>query len=120
MLDLLLVVLGGAVGAPARYLVDRWVQRNVVSHHARRVALGTLTVNVLGSALLGVVVAVADHPVTLLAGTGFCGAFTTFSTFAAQADESVRAGWPLVAATNVVGSLVLCVTAFAVTWGLLR
>ncbi|MDP4013003.1 MAG: CrcB family protein [Candidatus Nanopelagicales bacterium] len=120
MLEILLVIVGGAVGAPSRFLVDRWVQKHLVAHHPQYIPLGTLVVNVLGSAALGAVIAEGGAVLTTLAGVGFCGAFTTFSTFAAQTDESVREGRPITAAVNVVASVVLCVAAFAITWGLLR
>jgi CrcB protein len=77
----LLVAVGAAVGAPARYLLDRTVQ----SRHLGTWPWGTLTVNVLGSFVLGVVAAAfgaagPDADVTALIGTGFCGALTTYST----------------------------------------
>lgn len=72
------VAAGGALGAPSRYLVDRFVT-------ARRkgvLPLGTMVVNVSGSLLLGVLTAVALPPVpAALLSTGFCGGYTTFSTF---------------------------------------
>ena len=74
----LLVVLGAAVGAPLRLLATRVAGRSP--------ELGTLAVNVLGSAVLGVLLGLADAPagVVALVGTGFCGALTTFSTFGAD------------------------------------
>ncbi|MCH9816677.1 MAG: fluoride efflux transporter CrcB [Actinomycetia bacterium] len=115
----LLVALGAAVGAPSRFLVDRAVQRYVVENHPKRIALGTLTVNVLGSAILGLVMARLDSDWGLLLGTGFCGAFTTFSTFAAQTDESIREDWPVVGILNVVLSVALCFGVFWLTWSVL-
>ena len=81
-MTVLLVLLGGAVGAPARYLTDLAVQRR----HAGTFPWGTLTVNVAGSLVLGVTagaVSAGGGPawVLTLLGTGFCGALTTFSTF---------------------------------------
>lgn len=76
----LLVAAGAAVGAPLRYLVDRYVQRR----WDPVLPWGTWTVNVLGSLLLGVVSVIAGRTVLLLAGVGFCGAFTTYSTFGYQ------------------------------------
>ena len=76
------IALAGAVGAPTRYLVDRFVQRRTEGD----VPLGTFVVNVSGSVILGFIVglglyhAFPDTPSTVL-GSGFCGAYTTFSTF---------------------------------------
>ncbi|MDX6198412.1 MAG: fluoride exporter [Actinomycetota bacterium] len=75
----LLVVLGACVGAPLRLLVSRAVPDEN----------GTLVVNVVGSLLLGLFAGLSGHPYALL-GVGFCGAFTTYSTFAVEA-VSLRA-----------------------------
>jgi len=75
-------------------------------------------VNVLGSAVLGVASATLSGPTLALVGTGFCGSFTTFSTFAALSEESRREGWPLVAIGNVVLSVALCLLAFWATHSL--
>ena len=83
-----LVALGAAAGAPARLLVSRrWPGPR-----------GTLVVNVLGSLLLGLLAGRAPAAYALL-GVGFCGAFTTFSTFALEARET--AGWRYVGVTTV-------------------
>ena len=118
-MSFLLVAIGAAVGAPCRFLVDRLMQSLVVANHPKRLAVGTLTVNVVGSAILGAVLAHTSSEVSLLLGTGWCGAFTTFSTFTAQTDESIREGWPLVAAANVLLSVVLCFSVFWLTWSIL-
>jgi CrcB protein len=98
-MTLLLVMLGGALGAVVRHLVDLAMPRAVVP-------LGTLTVNVAGSLLLGLLAglgtAVPDGWGALL-GTGFCGALTTWSTFAFQ---TVDAGSRWAAALNVAATLV--------------
>ncbi|RNL60383.1 CrcB family protein [Nocardioides marmoriginsengisoli] len=80
----LLVALGAAVGAPLRLLAARYLD-----HRGRA---GTLAVNLLGSALLGWLVGhgVDGRPMALL-GTGFCGAFTTYSAVAVQSVN--RGGW---------------------------
>ena len=93
----LLVALGAAVGAPLRFLVG------LVLPGPR----GTLLVNVAGSALLGLVVT-ATPDTAALVGVGFCGALTTFSTFAVEATE--RRSW-----RYVVLSVVLCLGAAALS-----
>jgi CrcB protein len=75
----LLVALGAAIGAPARYLTDRAVQGR---RHGSGFPWGTFVVNVTGSALLGFLAALPGHGMTAtVTGTAFCGAFTTYSTF---------------------------------------
>ena len=78
----LLVALGGAIGAPLRYLVDRAVQ----ARHDSLFPWGTLAVNTVGSLILGLLAGgTAAHAVPgtamALLGTGLCGALTTYSTF---------------------------------------
>ncbi|GHH62734.1 putative fluoride ion transporter CrcB 2 [Streptosporangium violaceochromogenes] len=99
---LLLVAVGAAVGAPLRYLTDRAVQ----SRHDAVFPWGTLTVNVAGSALLGFLVALpADGAVLALAGSGFCGALTTYSTFSYETVRLAEGGARLLAAANVAASV---------------
>lgn len=75
-----LVTLGAAVGAPLRH---------VVGHHLdRRLPWGILAVNVVGSFLLGLFVALGLSGSSLaLLGSGFCGGMTTYSTFAVQTAQ---------------------------------
>ena len=97
----LLVGLGGVAGALARHLLGERVETGTRD---------TLAVNVLGSFLLGALVAVPVGDDLLLVGTGFCGAFTTFSTFAYETvrlAESGRARRAVLNATvNLLGALV--------------
>lgn len=99
----LLVVLGAAVGAPLRYATDRIVQ----ARHSTGLPWGTFVVNAVGSFVLGLVVGASASPeVTALVGTGFCGALTTYSTFALETvalGERRRLG---AAVANAVGSVV--------------
>lgn len=90
-MTMLLVIAGGAVGALARY----YTERAAVRRFGERVPWGTALVNVVGAAVLGVVVGleqrgVLSHDVLLLLGTGFCGALTTFSGFVGQIESRVR------------------------------
>lgn len=77
MVPLLLVALGAAIGAPARYLA--------AARFDRAWPLGTLSVNVLGSFVLGLCVAwsLTENAFALI-GVGFCGGLTTYSSFAVQ------------------------------------
>ena len=111
-MTLLLVCLGAALGAPARYLADRAVQ----SRHDSVFPWGTLGVNVTGSLILGVVVGAAtrhDVPSGLVAGvgTGFCGALTTYSTFGYETVRLRREGAGLLALSNVAAGLAVGVVA---------
>ena len=110
MTDVLLVALGGAVGGPSRFLLDTWVQRRVRSP----MPVGTITINLSGALLLGVLSGLlADGRLTagagLLAATGFCGAFTTFSTMTFEAIRLVEeAAWRTLAGylgITVVGGI---------------
>jgi fluoride exporter len=113
----LLIALGAALGAPARYLTDRAVQ----ARHDSVFPWGTLTVNVVGSFVLGLVTAAAaggavGSGVTAAVGTGFCGALTTYSTFGYETLRLTedRAGFE--AALNVVASLAAGLAAAALGW----
>ena len=96
----LLVIVGAAVGAPLRYATDRIVQ----SRHDTGFPWGTFTVNVVGSFVLGVVVAGAPPAVVALVGTGFCGALTTYSTFGYETVQ-LATGSRLFAMFNALGSV---------------
>lgn len=102
----LLIALGGLVGAPTRYLLD-----TAVSSRLRWSAVpwGTMLVNVTGSFALGLLAGatVADGKVFAALGTGFCGAFTTFSTFAWETFALIEDGEPRAASVTVVTTLAL-------------
>jgi CrcB protein len=101
-MTVLLVALGAAIGAPLRYLTDRFVQ----TRHESAFPWGTLTVNLIGSLLLGFLVGLPAAPaVSALLGTGFCGALTTYSTFSFETLSLAREGLPRHAIANVVVSL---------------
>lgn len=116
-MTLLLVAAGAAVGAPLRYVVDRAIQRQRESVFP----WGTLTVNVVGSFVLGVVVAAAAQgnlgaDVVALVGTGFCGALTTYSTFGYETLRLIDDGALGYAAANVGLSTAAGVGAAALGW----
>lgn len=123
-MTVVMVLVGGAIGAPLRYLTDLFVQ----SRHDSVFPWGTFTVNVLGSLVVGVTAAVAvelEPPTWVLAlvGTGFCGALTTFSTFGFETIRLLEEGSLLTAAANCAASLLIalgaCAGGFAVAAALL-
>jgi len=116
-MTVVLVLLGGALGAPVRYVVDLMVQ----SRHDSLLPWGTFLVNAAGSLVLGATaggVAAAGGPdwVLTLAGTGFCGALTTFSTFSFETVRLAEEGALRAAAINVAGSVVVGAAACAAGW----
>jgi CrcB protein len=115
----LLVLLGGAIGAPVRYLADVMVQ----SRNRSDLPWGTITVNVVGSFVLGLVAGLtstftAPTWVLTLVGTGFCGALTTFSTFSYETVRLAEAGRWRAAVANVALSLAIGFAAVALGWWL--
>lgn len=116
-MTLLLVLLGGALGAPLRYLTDVWVQ----SRRDSVFPWGTFAVNGFGSAVVGVTAGAvngggAAEWVLSVVGVGFCGALTTFSTFGYETLRLVEEGSLLEAAANSVGSVVVGLAAVATGW----
>lgn len=118
-MTLLLVLVGAGVGAPSRWLLDQAIQdrRDTVF------PLGTWTINVSGSLLLGVILgATAFGPgsaqLVALAGTGFCGGFTTYSTFGFETVRLTEEGSYLEAGLNIVASLGFGLVAALAGWSL--
>ena len=83
MRQLFFVFIGGGLGSVLRYIIGRYLNDSESGF-----PLGTFTVNILGSLLIGIIIGLAaknntlSQNQTLLLATGFCGGFTTFSTFA--------------------------------------
>jgi len=105
-----LVGVGGALGAVARYAVGQLIDGTAFPWP-------TLLVNAAGSFLLGaVVLGSADAAVASLVGTGFCGAFTTFSSFSFETVELWERGRRRLAALNATGNLAASLAAFGLAW----
>jgi len=93
MKQLLLVFIGGGFGSVLRYALGRALNNPVTG-----IPLGTFAANILGSLLIGFILGFAEkndaltlnH--TLLLATGFCGGFTTFSTFAYESHLFLKSG----------------------------
>ena len=112
-MTLLMIALGAAVGAPARYLTDRAVQ----SRHESVMPWGTMSVNVIGSLILGALAGagtVVSPAVAALIGTGFCGALTTYSTFSFETWRLIEEESYGPAVANVVVSVLAGLAAVAI------
>ena len=115
MYRFLLVSLGGAIGTGARYLIALEAPRIL----GPAFPYATLTVNVLGSFLIGAIMHVGlttslmSHDLRLMLTTGVLGGFTTYSTFNYETTEYLRQGTLPLAGLNVAATLLLCLLAGA-------
>jgi CrcB protein len=113
--QVVLVFLGGGLGAVARYGLGGVVHRLAGS----RFPYGTLTVNVLGCLLIGFVMSFAADRlsitpnVRLFLTIGILGGFTTFSSFSYETIELLRDGQNLYALINICSTVLVCLAA---TW----
>lgn len=118
MSGILLVAAGAALGAPARWLVDRSMR----ARWPGTMPWGTLMVNLLGSLLLGLVLAAGagsggwGQSVLLFVGTGFCGALTTFSTFSYEVVRLYEGDRPRYASAYLALSLGLGLLLASAGW----
>ncbi|TVQ67983.1 MAG: fluoride efflux transporter CrcB [Oceanospirillales bacterium] len=112
MMHLLAVALGGAVGSLLRYWISGWL-----NSPEGRLPLGTLSINVFGSLLMGVAFVLIMEKARLspelrpLLMTGMLGGFTTFSTFSLEAVTLLNEGHTGAALIYVLLSVILCITA---------
>ncbi len=116
MLDFLAISLGAIVGANLRYWMSRWALRLL----GPVFPYGTLTINVLGSFVLGFFLAwtteraMVDPRWRLLIAVGFCGSYTTFSSYAYETMAFFEQGqWTLMAGNFLANNLLACVAVVA-------
>ena len=115
------LMVAGALGTAARYGLSLALQTWLAGRGSRTFTatwlgttfpLGTLVINVSGALLLGFLVTLVAHEVVkpelrLILGTGFLGAFTTFSTFELESEQLLTQGQWLPASVYILGNLVL-------------
>lgn len=108
-----LIAIGGAIGACSRYLVSEMC----VTLFGRSFPYGTLTVNVVGSFIMGLLIAavenewLAPYPWRQIIGLGFLGALTTFSTFSMDNVLLMQQGAFLKMGFNVLLNVLLSISA---------
>jgi CrcB protein len=108
MKNFLLVFIGGGFGSGLRYLISKYLNSSLGSF-----PIGTFTVNIIGSLLIGLILGYAakenslSQNQVLLLATGFCGGFTTFSAFAHENFQLLKAGDIMQFSVYTIGSVVV-------------
>ena len=118
MLQVGLVFLGGGLGSLCRYAIAR-----VLAGQAFQFPLATLVANIISCLILGYFTGLVlkdnlSMSTRLLVMTGFCGGFSTFSTFTGETFLLMEGGHHLLALLNIAGSVLICLVCFYVglTW----
>lgn len=112
MKQVILVFIGGGFGSVLRYIISKFLNNPNATF-----PIGTFAVNILGSFLIGIILGLAiknntlNTNQTLLLATGFCGGFTTFSTFAFENQQLLKAGDFMSLALYVIASFVVAIFA---------
>jgi CrcB protein len=104
--NILLIGAGGFVGSAARYLLSRFMELRILTSFP----LGTLTVNIVGCFIIGVIYGLtvrnmASPEMRFLLATGFCGGFTTFSSFSYESLALLQDGQLWFAFLYMAGSV---------------
>lgn len=108
MKQILLVFVGGGFGSALRFIIGKYMNSTETG-----IPWGTFTANIIGSLIIGVILgfAVKNNTLssnqTLLLATGFCGGFTTFSTFAYENHVFLKAGDFTSFALYTIGSFIV-------------
>ena len=109
--NLILVFIGGGLGSSLRFIIGKYLNAGHLLPY------GTFLVNIIGSLLLGLILGWAlktnslTTPTNLLLGVGFCGGFTTFSTFSFENYSLIKSGDYLSFSFYFFGSLILGIIA---------
>ncbi len=108
MKQIILVFIGGGAGSVARYIISKYL-----NSHATGIPYGTFTANVAGSLLIGIILGLAlknntlSQNTVLFLATGFCGGFTTFSTFAYENHLLLKSGDFITFLIYTIGSFII-------------
>ncbi|MHA7843977.1 MAG: fluoride efflux transporter CrcB [Winogradskyella sp.] len=108
MKQFILVFIGGGFGSALRFLIGKWLNSSETG-----IPYGTFAANILGSLLIGIILGIAakndslTQNQTLLLATGFCGGFTTFSTFAYENHVFLKSGDFMNFAIYTIGSFIV-------------
>jgi fluoride exporter len=108
MKQLLLVFIGGGFGSALRFVIGKYMNSTETG-----IPWGTFTANILGSLIIGIILGLAakndalSSNQTLLLATGFCGGFTTFSTFAYENHVFLKSGDFTSFALYTIGSFII-------------
>ncbi len=108
MKNFLLVFIGGGFGSGLRYLIGKYLNSSLGGF-----PIGTFTVNIIGSLLIGLILGYAakenslSQNQVLLLATGFCGGFTTFSAFAQENFQMLKTGDIMQFSIYTIGSIVV-------------
>ena len=111
--DVLIISIGAIFGANCRWLISRWAAKFI----SPVFPFGTLFINVTGSFIVGFFMiwstqrVLLDPRWRLLIAVGFCGAFTTFSSFAFETMAYFQQGQWMMMAANFVSNNLLCLGA---------
>jgi CrcB protein len=102
--NILLVGAGGALGSIARYLITCLFTYLAISSE-----LAILLVNIIGSFVIGLLIPASQNTMYLLMAIGFCGGFTTFSTFSVQAFQMLQSGQRLTSLIYILASVLISI-----------
>jgi fluoride exporter len=110
MRQLLLVFLGGGLGSVTRFVLGKWIS----TLHQHYFPWGTLAANVGACLAVGFFIGLADHKQIISPASrifwvvGFCGGFSTFSTFSVETINLIQQGFTIASFSYLLASVALC------------